>query len=93
MKLMLTLVERWFGELTNTKLTRGAHRSVRQLNKDISAWIETWNEPRAACSDSPEAFAGGGEPWLLRNQRLRARPMACDATGNAIGTGLTHIRR
>ena len=25
------------------KLRRGAHRSVRQLNADIRAWIETWN--------------------------------------------------
>ncbi len=40
----LNLVERWFAELTNKKLKRGAHRSVRQLNDDIRAWIETWNE-------------------------------------------------
>ena len=40
----LNLVERWFAELTNKKLRRGAHRSVRQLNTDIRAWIETWNQ-------------------------------------------------
>jgi transposase len=40
----LNLVERWFAELTNKLLKRGAHRSVRQLNTDIRAWIETWNE-------------------------------------------------
>jgi len=40
----LNLVERWFGELTNKLLKRGAHRSVRALNADIRAWIETWNE-------------------------------------------------
>jgi len=40
----LNLVERWFAELTNKKLRRGAHRSVRQLNTDIRAWIDTWNE-------------------------------------------------
>jgi transposase len=39
----LNLVERWFAELTTKKLRRGAHRSVRQLNADIRAWIETWN--------------------------------------------------
>jgi transposase len=38
------LVERWFAELTTKKLRRGAHRSVRQLNTDIRAWIETWND-------------------------------------------------
>src|SRR3954453_10554436 len=40
----LNLVERWFAELTNRKLKRGAHRSVRQLNADIRDWIDTWND-------------------------------------------------
>jgi transposase len=40
----LNLVERWFAELTTKRLRRGAHRSVRELNADIRAWIETWNE-------------------------------------------------
>ncbi|MGH2882734.1 MAG: IS630 family transposase [Solirubrobacteraceae bacterium] len=40
----LNLVERWFGELTNKKLRRGAHRSVRDLNADIREWVRTWNE-------------------------------------------------
>jgi transposase len=39
----LNLVERWFAELTTKKLRRGAHRSVRQLNTDIRAWIAAWN--------------------------------------------------
>ena len=44
---MLNLVERWFAELTNKLLRRGAHRSVRELNPDIRTWIETWNgDPR-----------------------------------------------
>jgi transposase len=40
----LNLVERWFAELTNKKLKRGAHRSVRALNADIRAWTKTWND-------------------------------------------------
>jgi transposase len=40
----LNLVERWFAELTNKKLRRSAHTSVRQLNSDIRGWIETWND-------------------------------------------------
>jgi transposase len=40
----LNLVERWFAELTTKKLRRGAHRSVRALNADIRAWIQTWND-------------------------------------------------
>lgn len=40
----LNLVERWFAELTSKLLKRGTHRSVRELNADIRAWIETWNQ-------------------------------------------------
>jgi transposase len=40
----LNLVERWFGELTTKKIRRGAHRSVRELERDIKDWIEQWNE-------------------------------------------------
>jgi transposase len=40
----LNLVERWFAELTTKLLRRGAHRSVRELNTDIRAWIDTWND-------------------------------------------------
>jgi transposase len=40
----MNLVERWFAALTNKKLRRSTHTSVRQLNHDIRTWIETWNE-------------------------------------------------
>jgi len=40
----LNLVERWFSELTTKKLKRGTHTSVRALNADIRAWINTWND-------------------------------------------------
>ena len=40
----LNLVERWFAELTTKKLQRSTHRSVRALNADIRAWIDSWNE-------------------------------------------------
>ncbi len=40
----LNLVERWFGELTDKKLRRSAHRSVRELTTDLEAWVSTWNE-------------------------------------------------
>src|SRR5215216_5638260 len=40
----LNLVERWFAALTTKKLRRGSNRSVRDLNADIRAWIETWND-------------------------------------------------
>lgn len=40
----LNLVERWFGELTTKWLTRGTHRSVKELVASIRTWIFTWNE-------------------------------------------------
>ena len=40
----LNLVERWFAELTTKLLKRGTHRSVAALNKDIRAWMKTWND-------------------------------------------------
>jgi transposase len=40
----LNLVERFFSELTTKKIRRGTHRSVVALERDIKAWIATWNE-------------------------------------------------
>jgi transposase len=40
----LNLVERWFGELTNRKLRRSAHTSVKELEADIRAWVDAWND-------------------------------------------------
>ena len=40
----LNQVERWFGLLTEKMLRRGVHKSVKQLEKDILAWADKWNE-------------------------------------------------
>jgi transposase len=45
----LNLVERWFAELTNRKLRRSAHRSIKELTDDLTGWIATWN-------DNPKPF-------------------------------------
>ena len=37
-------MERWFGFLTDQMLRRGVHKSVQALEKDVRAWIGTWNE-------------------------------------------------
>ncbi|MET9013863.1 transposase, partial [Streptomyces olivaceoviridis] len=37
-------VERWFGLLTDKLIRRGVHTSVKALEDDITAWINTWNE-------------------------------------------------
>jgi transposase len=40
----MNLVERWFAELTNKWLRRGTHRSTKELEASINAWIDRWNE-------------------------------------------------
>jgi transposase len=40
----LNLVERWFAELTTKWLRRGTHRSAKELEADIRAWVRSWNE-------------------------------------------------
>jgi transposase len=43
----LNQVERWFGLLTDQKLRRGVHKSLRALENDIRDWIDAWNaDPR-----------------------------------------------
>ena len=40
----MNLVERWFAELTNKWLRRGAHRSTKELESAIADRIDRWNE-------------------------------------------------
>ncbi len=37
-------VERWFGLLTDRLIRRGVHTSIEALEKDITAWIDEWND-------------------------------------------------
>lgn len=37
-------LERWFGLLTDKLIRRGVDTSVKALEDDITAWIDTWNE-------------------------------------------------
>jgi transposase len=46
----LNLVERFFAALTTRLLRRGVHRSVAELEADIRAWIDRWN-------DDPKPYA------------------------------------
>jgi transposase len=40
----LNLVERWFAEITMKLIRRGVHRSVGDLQADITRWTEQWND-------------------------------------------------
>jgi DDE superfamily endonuclease len=46
----LNQVERWFGLLTDKQIRRGVHKNIQALERDIRAWITTWN-------DNPRPFA------------------------------------
>jgi transposase len=46
----LNQVERWFSLLNDNQLRRGVHKNIQALEKDIRAWITTWN-------DNPRPFA------------------------------------
>ena len=79
----LNLVERWFAELTTKKLKRGAHRSVRQLNTDIRAWIDTWNDnPRPFVWTNRRPDPRLDRPLLHSNQRLRTLAVLPTDVGN-----------
>lgn len=39
----LNQVERWFGYLTTQLLQRGVHKNLQALERDLRAWIATWN--------------------------------------------------
>jgi transposase len=39
----LSLVERWFAEITVKLIRRGVHHSVKHLADDIAQWADNWN--------------------------------------------------
>jgi transposase len=71
----LNMVERWFGELTDKKIKRGAHTSVHALEKDIREWIKLWNEnPR------PYVWVKTADQILASLARYCARVSAATAS-------------
>ena len=83
--------------LGKRKVLQALRREAHRLTGDSTAA----GVPRSCqCGSGSEsratapAKAQGCRPLFLpMSQRRRARPNMCDATGNAIGTGLTHMRR
>jgi hypothetical protein len=61
-----------FGELTTKKIKRGAHTSVKALEKDIRDWIKTWN-------DNPRPYV-----WVkTADQILAALARYCERVSTA----------
>lgn len=67
----LNLVERWFREITDKRIRRGAFKNVPQLVADIMTFIETHN-------DDPKPFV-----WSAPVERILAKVAKCK---EALGT-------
>ena len=62
----LNLVERWFKELTDRRLRRGAFSSVTALTDAIETWAEHWN-------DNPKPFVWHAEANNIIDKVRRGR--------------------
>jgi transposase len=81
----LNLVERWFAELTNKRIRRGAFRSVRELETAIRKYIDVHNEdPR------PFVWTRTADQILDSIARYASRTLASHPSGikaRTTGTG------
>ena len=68
----LNLVERWFAELTEKQIRRGSHRSTRELEDAINAYIRT-------CRENPRPFV-----WTkTADQILESVRRYCERTSDS----------
>jgi transposase/transcriptional regulator with XRE-family HTH domain len=64
----LNLIERWFAELEQKTVRRGAFRSVAELHLAIDEFLSTWND-----DPLPYAWTASVERILAKVQRCRQR--------------------
>jgi transposase len=64
----LNLIERWFAELEQKTVRRGAFRSVDELQRAIDEFLDTWNEDPV-----PYAWTASVERILAKVERCRQR--------------------
>ena len=62
----LNLIERWFKELTDKRLRRGAFTSVADLTAAINTWAEHWND-----NPKPFIWKATAEDIIAKVQRGR----------------------
>ena len=70
----LNLVERWFGALTSQQIRRGAHRSVRELERAIWEFIDVRNE-----APTPFVWTKSADEILASIARFAQRTLAAHA--------------
>ena len=81
----LNLVERWFAELTNKQLRRGAHRSVAQLEAAIHDFIDAHH-----ANPKPFVWTKTADDILASIARFAQRTVSAEATqliSRTTGTG------
>jgi len=71
----LSLVERWFAELTTKQLRRGVHRSIRELEAAIREFIEAHNE-----TATPFVWTKTADEILASIARFAERTLAVHAS-------------
>jgi hypothetical protein len=64
----LNLIERWFAELSQKAVRRGAFHSVRDLQRTITAFLESWN-----ANPTPFVWTASVERILEKFTRARQR--------------------
>ena len=77
----LNLVERWFGELTQKAVRRGALASVPELVQAIDAFLEAWNA-------DPQPFV-----WTAKLEEILKKIDRARAKLESIQPGCTQPRR
>ena len=76
----LNLVERWFGELTQKAIRRGAFGSVEELKDCIEEFLEVWNE-------EPKPFV-----WTATVESITEKLSRCRRTLEQIQPGCSSPR-
>jgi transposase len=90
----LNLVERWFAELTNKKLRRGAHRSVSAQHGHPRRDEDLERRPTALRLDQDRRPNPRIHHSLLHtNQRIRTLVRTREASGRAAAPALPHRAR
>lgn len=70
----LNLVERWFAELTTKQLRRGSHRSVRELERAITEFLDAHND-----EPTPFVWTKSADDILASIARFAQRTTAAHA--------------
>src|SRR5262249_52896443 len=77
----LNLIERWFAELQQKTVKRGAFRSVAELHRAIEEFLDAWN-------DNPIPYT-----WTASVERILAKVERCRHRLELIKPGCTKPRK